>query len=144
MRSFQTLLFSLFVSFLVVPLSCRKADMSTGAKSTMALEEQFFNSNRSADPTEAAIVAYLKRENSKHPFVAEAMKKIGFPRWNKLLTRSQKGLKREGRVTRQGTTDSTTTVYIPFVRDSQNRVNASIAVRMGASDTTFTYLMDWQ
>lgn len=41
-------------------------------------------------------------------------------------------------------TDSEHITYIPFVRDSQDFVNASLIVRTSANDTGYKFLCDWQ
>lgn len=42
--------------------------------------DKFFNSHRSNDPTEKALIDYLKRVNEKEEFVETTVKRIGFPR----------------------------------------------------------------
>ena len=101
--------------------------------------DKFFNSHRSSDLTEKSLVDYLKRVNEKEKFVEQTVKQIGFPRWDKILTPSLSRL-----AGRTESDSSAITYYIPFVRDSQNYVNASMAIRTTPSDTTFSYLCDWQ
>jgi hypothetical protein len=124
--------------------ACRKTDQmpeqKSEAKKKSAIEERFFNSNRTPDPAEKALVDFIKRKNSKDHFVEQTVKQIGYPRWDKIVTTASKN-KIAGRV---NSDSSLTTYYLPFVRDSQNYVNASMVIRTYPSDTIFSYKCDWQ
>ncbi len=127
---------------LLLFITCRKMDYSppdANYPSLNTVTDKFFNSHRSNDPTEKALVDYLKRVNEKEKFVGTTVKRIGFPRWDKILTPSFSRF-----AGRTESDSSAITYYIPFVRDSQNYVNASMAIRTTPSDTTFSYLCDWQ
>src|SRR5579885_3751788 len=45
---------------------------------------------------------------------------------------------------RGSSADSVNIVYIPFVRDSEQAVNAALIINMKPTDTTFRFLYDWQ
>lgn len=127
---------------LLLFITCRKMDYSprgANGPSLNSITDKFFNSHRSNDPTEKALIDYLKRINEKDKFVETTVKHIGFPRWDKILTPSFSRY-----AGRTESDSSAITYYIPFVRDSQNYVNASMAIRTTPSDTTFSYLCDWQ
>jgi len=136
---FNIFLFVLIASTIYV--ACRKVDHQQAPDEINGnnIEENFFNSNRSSDPTEKALVDFIKRINDKEHFVEKAVKQIGYPRWNKIISPSAS--RRAGKAISDS---SGITYYIPFVRDSQNYVNASIAIRANPDDTTFSYLCDWQ
>lgn len=54
-------------------------------------------------------------------------------------------VRKKGNGSGKGASDSTgTTYYIPFVRDSQQYVNASMIINTTASDTSFGYRCDWE
>ncbi len=70
-------------------ISCRKTDIvaKQAAINTDPIVEKFFNTNRTGDPTEKAFVNFLASVNEKDNFVAKTVKQIGYPRWDKILTR---------------------------------------------------------
>ena len=109
--------------------------------SVNATEQKIFNTHRTADASEKAIVEYMKRQNDKLHFVAQTVKQIGYPRWDKAIAVSKTDASVNGR---GQTGDSANIYYVPFVRDSQNYVNASLIVKTNPADTSFSYLCDWQ
>ncbi|HUC80607.1 MAG TPA: hypothetical protein VMR70_06800, partial [Flavisolibacter sp.] len=132
----------LMITGLLVYISCRKADTQSHEKvKTETIEDKFFNSHRTTDPTEKALVDFLERQNNKLHFVEKTVKQIGYPRWDKALAVKNNSANKRGRSSNQ---DSVNIFYIPFVRDSQNFVNASLIIKTQATDTSFTYLCDWQ
>lgn len=138
----------LLSSFMVVLsmaifFSCTKTDdaLRPPAEATAAeAEQRFFTQHRSSDAVENALVNYIKQQNNQLHFVGKTVKQIGYPRWNKAITIQQKN----SYPTARGENGDTTIYYIPFVRDSQNYVNASLAIKVAPSDTSFYYLCDWQ
>ena len=141
MKQNRLLGLSIMLAGLLLFITCRKMDYSPHKDDAPALNtvtDKFFNSHRSSDLTEKSLVDYLKRVNEKEKFVEQTVKQIGFPRWDKILTPSLSRL-----AGRTESDSSAITYYIPFVRDSQNYVNASMAIRTTPSDTTFSYLCDW-
>lgn len=62
---------------------------------------------------------------------------MGYPYWDKAIV--------AGRANYNGRTnsDSTTTVFIPFVMDSANTVESTLIVVANPSDTNFLLLADW-
>ncbi len=106
------------------------------------IEEKFFNSHRSADPVENALVNFIKRKNDSLHFIAKTVKQIGYPRWDKAFVQTKKSISASYLSGSSG--DSTNIYYIPFVRDSQNFVNASMIITTTQSDTSFMYKCDWQ
>jgi len=109
--------------------------------SVNATEQKIFNTHRTADASEKAIVEYMKRQNDKLHFVAQTVRQIGYPRWDKAMAISKTDASVNGR---GQTADSANIYYVPFVRDSQNYVNASLIVKTNPADTSFSYLCDWQ
>jgi len=106
-----------------------------------AIEQKFFNTHRTADASEKAIVEYMKRQNDKLHFVAQTVKQIGYPRWDKAIAVSKTDASVNGR---GQTVDSANIYYVPFVRDSENFVNASLLISTELNDTTFEYKCNWQ
>lgn len=119
--------------------SCKKNDFTTD-EALVDTRQNFFDGHRSADPTERMLVEYIRRQNEQMNFVEKTVNQIGFPRWNKTVTI----LKKNSHSTGRNQNGDTTIYYIPFVRDSQNYVNASMAIKIAATDTSFYYLCDWQ
>lgn len=85
-----------------------------------------------------AIAGYLHRLNEINGFAEKAIKKVGYPRWDKAIIVDKKAN------TLIESEDSVVITHIPFVRDSQNYVNASLVVRTTPNDTTLNYVCDWQ
>lgn len=140
MKGKNLLLLTLSLVGLLACVSCRKTDAPQKQEEPIAasVEDKFFNSHRTDDPAEKNLVDFLKRQNEKRHFVEKTATQIGFPRWDKALTKG--GLRANGRTA----SDSATLIYIPFVRDSQSYVNASMVIKASSSDTSFSYLCDWQ
>jgi hypothetical protein len=138
-------LFTYFlVFFLVLNFSCKKTDkilQIENLNTNSSNEEKFFNSNRTADPKEKVLIDYLRRINAKEKFVEKTVAKIGYPRWDKMI---KKPIGNIDTNIQNSLEDSSQTFYIPFVRDSQNFVNASMIIEMSSRDTSFGYKCDWQ
>lgn len=124
-------------------LSCKKTDIKTESEvANISLTEQkFFNTHRTTDPTEKALVNFLKKINEKDKFIEQTVSQIGFPRWDKTISSNQEKINQNS-INILG--DSIQTFYIPFVRDSQNYVNASMVINVSPTDTSFSYRCDWQ
>lgn len=140
--------FILYLVLVALNLSCRKLDVVSSSK-TIPTEEKFFDAHRSSAKEEAAIVNFLKRTNEKSPFVKLTAQKIGFPIWDKLIMRNVKTTRvmsegGSGQIQSMANTGSCDIYYIPFVRDSQNHVNAAMIIKAFPTDTTIGYLCDWQ
>jgi len=139
---------------MLVYISCRKTDLQSEKiteKTGSSIENKFFASHRSPDPEENTIVEFIKRINGKTPFVESTVKQIGYPRWDKAIKTKPPAKSSSIKVASTGQTRTTGSspsnydiYYIPFVRDSQNQVNASMVIKMSATDTSVSYLCDWQ
>jgi hypothetical protein len=121
--------------------SCKKLDqVALSEKDLNSAERKFFFTNRTGDVTEAKLVDFLIRQNLKKNFVEKTIKLIGFPKWGKIAT-----IKSKSSTSGRGASDSLITSYIiPFVRDSQNFVNASVIISVYPNDTAFKYRSDWE
>ncbi|MBK8711263.1 MAG: hypothetical protein IPL97_05230 [Niastella sp.] len=102
-------------------------------------EETFFNTHRSTDPVENVLVNFIKRKNDSLHFVEKTVKQIGYPRWDKIIN-----FKKQKKVTLKIEDQGAQVFYVPFVRDNQNYVNASMVISVNQADTAFYYLCDWQ
>jgi len=122
-------------------LMCTKKDqLATLENEPGAIEKKFFTTNRTQNDDERVLVDYLIRQQQKNKFVEKTVAQIGYPRWDKMIT-----VRRKGNGSGKGASDSTgTTYYIPFVRDTQQYVNASMIINTTASDTSFGYRCDWE
>jgi len=83
---------------------------------------------------------FLQRQNDTLKYVEKTVKQIGYAIWNKAIIFSKKTS--SGRGSSIG--DSTDIIYIPFVRENQNYVNASMIVHASPTDTNFNYICDWE
>lgn len=135
--TFAVLLF-VCISGIALINGCRKTDRIENIPSVNNTEKRFFNEHQSSDPLVQAINKFFSRKNETKHFVEKTVSLIGYPRWDKSMLISST-------ITSRGNSeDSVNVVYIPFVRDSQNYVNASMIIRTTPSDTTFRYLCDWE
>lgn len=138
-RSCFLLIFSFFLAGItVLSESCRKTDHLASSPTLTETEAKFFNNYGSADVREKGLVDFFKRRNDSSQFVEKTVERIGYPRWDKAI--SGKESRPAGR---QGNDEAIIT-YIPFVRENENHVNASLVVRTAPGDTSFHYLCDWQ
>ncbi len=138
----QFLGFFLIISIISF-ISCKKPDLVTQPKivNTNSIEEKFFNTHRTSDPIEKALVDFIKNANNKEKFIEKTATQIGYPRWDKVIAKS----KNKATANQKESLDSSfQTFYIPFVRDSQNYVNASMIIQTSPSDSSFTYRCDWE
>ena len=118
--------------------ACRKTDIKPEQVQNNELASKFFNSHTSTDPHIQALNKFLKAKNEKYNFIRGIVKKVGFPYWNKSLSVSKAGSQV------RNLTENETLTYIPFVRDSQFYVNASLVIKTTPTDTTYQFLCDWQ
>jgi uncharacterized membrane protein YgcG len=150
----RTLAVALLVMTAVLYFSCRKADQfqsSLAETTVLQVENRFFHEHSNSDSTVTALMEYFERKNEGEHFVAKTVERIGYPYWDKALSlqraaqtnavgTNSTGAKKTGTVT----TPSSTTVYVPFVRDDENQVNAALMFTVTPTDTSFLYVCDWQ
>jgi hypothetical protein len=139
---FKALFFFFLIIILFFHTSCNKNDTYTSVqyKVYSEIENKFFNSNESKENSVISAMNIIKRINDKHEIVEDIVTKIGYPIWNKALVFSNSSYRTET-ITEY---DSVNIISIPFARDSQNYVNASLLFKMTSTDTSFQYILDWQ
>lgn len=142
--SYKVCLTFFFVVFL---FSCRKEQAIVSVPQEI-VAERFFNEHRTNSTEEKHLVDFLNRLNEKKGFINKTVERIGFPHWDKLVKYSflsnsscNVASLSTGSSSKQ---DSATNYIIPFVRDTQNYVNATMFIKTTSTDTTITYLCDWQ
>jgi hypothetical protein len=133
--------------FVVFLFSCRKEQAGVSIPPEI-IAERFFNEHRTNSTEEKQLIDYLSRLNAKKGFITKTVERIGFPRWDKLVKCSFLS-NSSGRVATNSTVstggqDSATNYIIPFVRDTENHVNAAMFIKTDKGDTTISYLCDWQ
>lgn len=116
--------------------ACRKVDSRSEIPQNNS-SEKFFNSHRSSDPAEQALVNFVRNLDNKQPFISKVISQIGYPRWDKTFKRPKS---RSGKAA----ADTIDYYYIPFVRDTQAYVNATMVIAASPSDTSLSYKCDWQ
>lgn len=131
--------------------SCKKIDFFN-ITSEVDIQTKFFSSHRSFNNEENKLIAFLEKRKLEENFISQTVRQIGFPRWNKLIKRtvdksnlneiSSNSL--ENRITSKSSESNSNIYYIPFVRDSQNHVNASMIIETTSTDTILSYVCDWQ
>ena len=130
-------------SAILIINGCRKTDNLVATPETVIVnnvEQKFFTNNASIDPLVKTLNGFLRKKNDTLKFVEKTVKQIGYPRWNKAITISKPG----NTSGRGNSGDSSTLTYIPFVRETENVVNASMIVETTPIDTIFQYICDWQ
>jgi hypothetical protein len=142
MLNFKAKLFLLIMVTGLLWVGCRKVDSQPEKPNETpdVTQARFFGEHLPTNNSVKKIVEYAIRENKKYDFVNKIVSKVGYPRWDKtMIASSETGL------SHRGSSDSSFIVYyIPFVRDSQAYVNASLIVKTTQNDTTVNFLCDWQ
>lgn len=121
--------------------NCRKTDQSAKDKAdVIAVNVQagrFFSDYLPGEPLARAIREFVIREDQRYHFSEEYLKKLGTPRWDKVLSfyNSKNGIINHG----DDPPDSTIS-YVPFVKGTQIQINAALVVRTVNNDTTFRIL----
>lgn len=149
----RTKQFLLLFSFVcLVSAACRKADLfKTENNPKQTVEQKFLTGHRSANAIETRLVEFIERANQKKPFIHTTIERIGYPIWDKMMqvippaksaTITLNGI--SGKNSSSSSIDVIQIYYVPFVRDSQNYVNASMVIKVSPTDTTFSYMCDWQ
>lgn len=138
-------LLGIFVLALIFFAACKKMESISAPDIDMnKTEDKFFNTHRTSNPKEQAIINYLQRVNKKTPFVEQTAKQIGYPRWDKAIYSKHNVKNNTSSFSQFGVMEELDVFLIPFVRDSQNFVNSSLIIRAGMNDTTISYRCDWQ
>ena len=139
MRINRLCLFGLILAGLTVYSACRKIDLqSQKIKLKSEYDVKFFNNHGSTDPHVLSLIAFLKRQNAKNPFVEETIERVGYPLWDKAQ------FTKVPAATGRGTSDSLLFTYIPFSRDTIDIVNATLIFRTSEIDTATKWICDWQ
>lgn len=106
------------------------------------MSEKFFSAHNSSEPAIKAVQSFVLHQNDRYHFIDNLVNRIGLPYWDKALIFSNNQTGNNHRSS--SASDSFTVVYIPFVRDTQQFVNASLIIKMTEADTAFRLLSDWQ
>jgi hypothetical protein len=128
----------LSVSFLVF-ITCKKIDHINDEPSIEKKESDFFTKHASNDPYIQSITDFIRRKNDKEHFVDNWIKKAGYAYWDKSIKSHVSG----GAIARVST-DTSTTLFIPFVIDSQVVVKTTLVINTTPSDTNVHFIADWQ
>ncbi len=141
MRENRLLTFVIILIVLVVYAACRKTDMPKEKETKVdvkQIQHKFYYSHPAADPHIKALVGFLQRKNSSSDFIEKTIQRVGLPVWNKAQ------IYRNGNLAGRGQEDSVTYTYIPFSRENENFVNASLVIQTTPTDTTTSWICDWQ
>jgi putative chitinase len=134
--------------------SCRKIDQfQSNSLETLVTETEnrFFQEHSSSDATVLTLTNFIKQKNITSHFVLKTVERLGYPYWDKALFIKQdiqsSGVKSNNTSvinTDTPVSATSTLVYIPFVRDQENYVNAALVFLITPTDTLFQYVCDWQ
>lgn len=113
--------------------SCRKTE-KVFTETESAVESKFFKTNASSDPIVSSISDNIKRQNKQRNFVDRLSKSAGLPFWDKAtVTEAPTTV-----LTKLTKTDSVLyQVFIPFVKENTDYVNAVLIVSLKKADTMF-------
>ncbi|MDB5196476.1 MAG: hypothetical protein JWP88_847 [Flaviaesturariibacter sp.] len=121
---------------LAIPFACRKFD-SAPSPDVDSKKERFFLLPATASAQVKAVAASVWRQNEQQHFLENVIKRSGYPRWDKARLIN---LRLGGFVSKVSDLAEEEIIYVPFIKDSQNFVNALLAVKMNATDTIFRML----
>lgn len=131
--------FASLLALFIISYACRKTDQLIEKPTKEPDEYRFFAAHYPTDHRVVAALEFLKRKNKDMDFVKTTITQIGYPYWDNAIV-----VKNTDSNMRGANEDSVTVVFVPFVRDSQTVVNASMQIVMNGSDTAWDYVCDWQ
>ncbi len=137
MKQNQFRLFIFLLAVATVYAACRKTDRAAFSPPPGSKEARFFADHAAADPLVQSINDFMKTRNEKTHFTDRVIQKVGYPFWDKAITLP-------GNAGESVTGDSVELTFIPIVRDTQDYVNATLAVITSPTDTSYKILCDWQ
>lgn len=122
----------LFLSLIIILFSCKKTDSIRDEAPPPV--DRFFSAPSNSPKEIKAIAQALKKQNDQFNYLSSITKRAGYPRWDKARIANYD----KGTITARGSEEASGEfVYIPFVKDSDNYVNALLAVKMDGSDTVY-------
>lgn len=117
--------------------NCRKTDRSARDKADVTAVDlqigRFFSDYLPGEPLARAIREFVIREDQRYHFSEEYLKKLGTPRWDKMLSFYNSK-------NHEHYLPDSTISYIPFVKGTRIQINAALVVRTVNKDTTFRIL----
>lgn len=122
--------------------SCKKTD--SFAVNTDKEYSKFFNEHTSSSAVVQAVAGFVKRENDKYDFTDRIIQQMGYPHWKDAITVKMPGRKIITETTAKEEGNLSDVVFVPFVRENEQEVNAALRVTMSGTDTSFRFLQDWQ
>jgi hypothetical protein len=129
--------FSILLSIVIID-ACRKIEIQDKKAYKAPDASRFFGQHVPTDARTKAALDFINRQNVVKNFVNGTINKIGYPYWDKAIVATS------ANTSRGATEDSATAVFVPFVEDEENVVNASMQVMMNGTDTSWSYVCDWQ
>ncbi len=143
MRFKRLSLFGLILAGLVMYVSCRKMDRLENQRPEQDVTTRFFTDHPPIDPNVQVLADLIRSKNEQSHFVNKIVQTVGYPRWNSVMSYSSAD-GHSGNTSRTGTNDSLDLYFIPFVRDTQQIVNACLIIKARGRDTSYKWLCDWQ
>lgn len=133
MKHRKLLLTTITLLSVVIYFSCRKTE-KVFTETESAIESKFFKTNASSDPIVSSISDNIKRQNKQRNFVDKLSKNAGLPFWDKATIAEPPTTV----LTKLAKTDSVLyRVFIPFVKENTDYVNAVLIVSLKKADTIF-------
>lgn len=101
-------------------------------------EARFFNGHLPANGLVNTARQFVMSQNKKYHFVKNLIDKLGYPYWDKAIVKESEP------VANRGASETEGTVFIPFVPENDNTVQATMAVSIHQQDTSFRIIQNWQ
>jgi len=127
------------LSLLIIYIACRKADRQVEGSSPAEQTDHFFSRHLPSDPVRLAALQFVKSQNDRYHFVPGLVRKIGYPYWDKAIV-----VANLPPPANRTASDSADVVFVPFVQEQANGVDAALRISMNAGDTTFKIITKWQ
>lgn len=135
----QTLFKSAAVIFLILLFSsCQKTSDQFNEniprpEAPHTSNELFFTSHPASDTHVLAAANFVRNQDTKFHFINTYIDRFGMPYWDKALV-----MKKSAGMT--GRANDQVLIFIPFVKEGDEHVNSSLAVKIIGNDTSFRML----
>src|ERR1043165_9737820 len=118
-KALTSILILIFLNGIII-ISCRKLDKPVNDESLKQIEEKFLTLPANSSPELQRIVNKLKEQNDKSHFIAEFVKKNGYPVWQKVLWNNSSSQSRS-ESQRSSTNNDTLLFFIPLQQSLPER-----------------------
>lgn len=122
-------------------ISCKKTDFISSNAAASSTEGNFFSRFAANDAATITASKYVERKETQYHFTDGIIQQIGFPHWDKSIVFNTAA---NNNPSITASNNDATIVFIPFVRDTENVVNALMRITITPSDTSYKIICNWQ